>query len=123
MRTEEMKKLLDGKKIGELKTLLPEIIFGEDEISSLYLDTHLDSNGYFTRIVVRKNFEGEFTISLKEGGCKKLSTGWVIHPEKWRDRINEKTFDSPKELEFIMNSETFKRGVSTIDVFYVDFIF
>lgn len=118
-----VKELLKDKKIGELKTLLPKTLFEEGtEIQSLYLDSHLDGNGYFTRLVVQKNKKGEYTISLKEGACKKLQTGWVIHPEKWREYLQEKTFDSTKELEFIMNSEIFKRRVSSVDVFYVESI-
>lgn len=118
-----IKELLKDKKIGELKTLLPKIFFeGEDEISSLYLDSHLDGNGYFTRIVINKNDKGEFTISLSDGACKKLRSGWVIHPELWREYLQNKSFSSVKELEFIMNSEIFKRGVSEVDLFYVDSI-
>ena len=50
-----IKELLKDKKVVELKTLLPKVIFEEeDEISSLYLDTHLDGNGYFTRLVINK---------------------------------------------------------------------
>ena len=117
-----IKGLLKDQKIGELKTLLPKIIYGEDEISSLYMDSHLDGNGYFTRIVIRKNIKGEYTISLKEGVCKKLRSGWVVHPEKWREHLQNKSFASAKELEFIMNSEIFKRRVSTVDLFYVESI-
>lgn len=117
-----LKELLKEKTIGELKTLLPEILFkGEDEISSLYLDSHLDGNGYFTRLVIIKR-EGGYELSLKEGACKKLQTGWIIHRDKWREYIQEKSFASAKELEFIMNSEIFKRRVSTVDKFYVESI-
>ena len=117
-----IKETLEDKNIGELKTLLPEIIFGEGEISSLYLDTHLDGNGYFTRLVIRKNLKGEYTISLKSGACKKLRSGWVVHPEKWNNYLQDKTFISVEELEFIINSDIFKRRVSAVDLFYVDFI-
>ena len=117
-----IKEMLKDKKIGELKTLLPRLIFGEDEISSLYLDSHLDGNGYFTRLSINKNKKGEFTISLKDGGCKRLRSGWVIHPERWREHLQNKSFASAKELEFIMNSTIFKRVVSTVDLFYVESI-
>ena len=117
-----IKEMLKDKKIGELKTLLPRLIFGKDEISSLYLDTNLDGNGYFTRLAISKNKKGEYTISLRDGACKKLRSGWLIHPEKWREYLHKKSFASAKELEFIMNSEIFKRRVSTVDLFYVESI-
>ena len=118
-----IKELLKDTKIGELKSLLPKVIFGQGtEIETLYLDSKLDGNGYFTRLVIAKREGGEYELSLKEGACKKLRSGWVIHPGKWREHLQSKTFASAKELEFIMNSEIFKRRVSTVDLFYVESI-
>lgn len=116
-----VKQLLNEKNIGELKTLLPNLLFGEGEIEYMCMDTHLDGNGYFTRLVIVKK-EGGYELSLKEGACKKLRSGWVIHPDKWREYLQNKSFASAKEMEFIMNSEIFKRRVSYVDLFYVESI-
>jgi len=118
----------ENKTYGGILEFLKGFDFFTSGLQNLSFESPIDSNGYYTKVYIKMNYKGETSINILEGGCVRLNGKWIKHPDKGWTILKNKTFETNKELRFILNSEMIKRKVGTQTVlsrvgFYTDNLF
>ena len=81
-------------------------------LRNIHFATRVDGNGYFYTITIYRDTDGIDKVNVFLNGCVNLNGRRIVHPERGCIILKEKSFNSNKELSFILNSSLLKHKLS-----------